>query len=144
MFVPRSVRVESKDACGSKKTSDRPSLIRKVPSVENERVRQSDHEDDSDDEEEAVLSYSKQQRWPVGDEQRCVVCGRYGAYIVDQTDQDVCSLECKARHLHLLGRDDRAAVGSGHCEETGMSEAQVEQLRKEVSSFLSFLAIAFH
>lgn len=28
-------------------------------------------------------------------EPRCVICGRYGEYICDETDDDVCSLECK-------------------------------------------------
>ncbi|KAK2564690.1 putative ATP-dependent RNA helicase DDX59 [Acropora cervicornis] len=55
-----------------------------------------DHEEE---EEEEIVSYSKKQRWPTPGEPVCVVCGRYGAYIVDQTDKDVCSLECKARHL---------------------------------------------
>lgn len=54
---------------------------------------------DDEEDEEPVVSYSKQQRWPTKGEPVCVECGRYGAYIVDQTDQDVCSLECKARHL---------------------------------------------
>ena len=35
-------------------------------------------------------------------EPMCVVCGRYGAYISDVTE-DVCSLECKARAMHLKG-----------------------------------------
>lgn len=56
-----------------------------------------DHEEE--EEEEEIVSYSKKQRWPTPGEPVCVVCGRYGAYIVDQTDKDVCSLECKARHL---------------------------------------------
>ena len=34
-----------------------------------------------------VLSFSKNQRWPVPGEPVCMVCGRYGAYIVDRTDQ---------------------------------------------------------
>ncbi|XP_025899634.1 probable ATP-dependent RNA helicase DDX59 [Nothoprocta perdicaria] len=49
--------------------------------------------------EEPVKSYSKSQRWPAPGEPVCVVCGRYGEYICDETDQDVCSLECKAKHL---------------------------------------------
>ena len=60
-------------------------------------------EEESDDEEE-IVSYSKNQRWPRAGEPLCVVCGRYGAYIVDQTDSDVCSLECKARHLKDITR----------------------------------------
>lgn len=49
--------------------------------------------------EEPVKSFSKTQRWAEPGEPVCVVCGRYGEYICDQTDEDVCSLECKAKHL---------------------------------------------
>lgn len=59
--------------------------------------------DDSDNSDEPVLSFSKQQRWPAPGEPVCVVCGRYGAYIVDRTDDDICSLECKAKRLMKLG-----------------------------------------
>jgi len=56
------------------------------------------------DDEEETVSYSKNQKWPTPGEPVCVMCGRYGAYIVDQTDEDVCSLECKARHLKSIAR----------------------------------------
>ncbi|XP_031756898.1 probable ATP-dependent RNA helicase DDX59 isoform X2 [Xenopus tropicalis] len=49
--------------------------------------------------EEAVKSYSKCQRWPFPGDPVCVICGRYGEYICDQTDHDVCSLECKAMDI---------------------------------------------
>ncbi|NWS33434.1 DDX59 helicase, partial [Polioptila caerulea] len=49
--------------------------------------------------EEPIKSFSKSQRWAEPGEPVCVVCGRYGEYICDKTDQDVCSLECKAKHL---------------------------------------------
>ncbi|KAI1891500.1 hypothetical protein AGOR_G00144450 [Albula goreensis] len=32
------------------------------------------------------------------------MCGRYGEYICDSTDNDVCSLECKAHHLAQMGK----------------------------------------
>ncbi|NXY82515.1 DDX59 helicase, partial [Alcedo cyanopectus] len=51
--------------------------------------------------EEPIKSFSKCQRWAEPGEPVCVVCGRYGEYICDQTDEDVCSLECKAKHLLL-------------------------------------------
>ncbi|XP_071964034.1 probable ATP-dependent RNA helicase DDX59 [Antedon mediterranea] len=47
----------------------------------------------------SIKSYSKEQRFPASGEPVCVICGRYGEYICDQTDADVCSLECKARNL---------------------------------------------
>ncbi|XP_005997780.1 probable ATP-dependent RNA helicase DDX59 [Latimeria chalumnae] len=50
-------------------------------------------------EDEPVKSFSKYQRWPGPGEPVCVVCGRFGEYICDETDNDVCSLECKAKHI---------------------------------------------
>lgn len=70
-------------------------------------------EGESDSEDETI-SYSKNQRWPTLGEPVCVVCGRYGAYIVDQTDKDVCSLECKARHLKGISRKkDKELLNDG-------------------------------
>lgn len=102
----------------------------------------------SEDEDEPVVAYSKLQRWPAPKEPVCAVCGRYGAYIVDETDTDVCSLECKARHLLLHGR----RLGEGGDEEggeegrtwtyvehptvAGLTEAQVQALREEVSHWI--------
>ncbi|XP_021509997.1 probable ATP-dependent RNA helicase DDX59 [Meriones unguiculatus] len=54
---------------------------------------------DSHPSEEPIKSFSKTQRWAEPGEPVCVVCGRYGEYICDETDEDVCSLECKAKHL---------------------------------------------
>ncbi|XP_073427854.1 probable ATP-dependent RNA helicase DDX59 isoform X2 [Dendrobates tinctorius] len=52
-----------------------------------------------DAEDEPIKSYSKLQRWPLPGEPVCVICGRYGEYICDQTEHDVCSLECKAKDI---------------------------------------------
>ncbi|XP_043779437.1 probable ATP-dependent RNA helicase DDX59 isoform X2 [Cervus elaphus] len=49
--------------------------------------------------EEPVKSFSKTQRQAEPGEPVCVACGRYGEYVCDETDEDVCSLECKAKHL---------------------------------------------
>ncbi|XAR60436.1 RNA helicase [Bertholletia excelsa] len=35
------------------------------------------------------------QREALPGEPHCIICGRYGEYICDETDDDVCSLECK-------------------------------------------------
>ncbi|MEQ2161330.1 hypothetical protein GOODEAATRI_008653, partial [Goodea atripinnis] len=58
---------------------------------------------DNAEEEEPVKSFKKSQRWPEPGEPVCVMCGRYGEYICDATDNDVCSLECKASHLLQMG-----------------------------------------
>ena len=112
------------------------------------------HESDSDDSDEPVLSFSKQQRWPGPGEPVCVVCGRYGAYIVDRTDDDICSLECKAKCLmklgiHLATSDIDGGSGAEKVEEeedgnsswvyrehqevTSMTNAQCNALYKLVS-----------
>ncbi|GLT49185.1 hypothetical protein SLA2020_227620 [Shorea laevis] len=43
-----------------------------------------------------------EQRFPLPGEPVCVVCGRYGEYICNETDDDVCSSECKADLLDSL------------------------------------------
>lgn len=53
---------------------------------------------------------SKDQREALPGEPKCVVCGRYGEYICDQTDDDVCSLECKQIVLHR-GSKTQVQVG---------------------------------
>ena len=57
-----------------------------------------------------VKKFSLQQRWPDSNEPVCVVCGKYGEYICDATDEDVCSLECKQKHLkHAQARESPTA-----------------------------------
>ena len=79
--------------------------------------RTSYQEDDDDEEEEeeddedalpAIVSFSKNQRWPEEDDPVCVICGKYGEYICDQTEADVCSLECKAKNLVRRGLPAKA------------------------------------
>ncbi|KAL3499563.1 hypothetical protein ACH5RR_038656 [Cinchona calisaya] len=43
-----------------------------------------------------------EQRLPVPGEPVCVVCGKYGEYICNETDDDVCSIDCKAELLQNL------------------------------------------
>lgn len=67
-------------------------------------------------EEEPIKSFSKTQRWPQPGEPICVVCGRYGEYICDKTDEDVCSLECKAKHLRNKEEEVSKPAGSEKAE----------------------------
>ncbi|KAM3687024.1 hypothetical protein ACB098_10G046200 [Castanea mollissima] len=46
-----------------------------------------------------------EQRFPEPGEPVCVVCGRYGEYICNETDDDICSMECKAELLQNLKLD---------------------------------------
>ncbi|NXE53135.1 DDX59 helicase, partial [Casuarius casuarius] len=74
--------------------------------------------------EEPIKSFSKSQRWAEPGEPVCVVCGRYGEYICDKTDEDVCSLECKAKHL-LQAQEKEKKLKSDQLMKT---ESQAETL----------------
>ncbi|KFK43866.1 hypothetical protein AALP_AA1G184200 [Arabis alpina] len=47
------------------------------------------------DSTDGIKQKSIDQRDPLPDEPQCVICGRYGEYICDKTNDDVCSLQCK-------------------------------------------------
>ncbi|CAN1333500.1 DEAD-box ATP-dependent RNA helicase 41 [Linum perenne] len=53
-----------------------------------------------------------EQRFPLAGEPFCVVCGRYGEYICNETDDDICSLECKAELLQRVQRAKEAESNS--------------------------------
>ncbi|XP_022096173.1 probable ATP-dependent RNA helicase DDX59 isoform X2 [Acanthaster planci] len=95
---------------------------------EKDETEDSDCEDHNqevtEEGQEEVVSYSKNQRWPVSDEEPvCVMCGRYGAYICDQTEADVCSRECKARNLARLGLTAGLLAAPGEDSQPEMSPA---------------------
>lgn len=54
-----------------------------------------------------VKEWSKDQREALPEEPKCVICGRYGEYICDETDDDVCSLECKQKLLCRVANANR-------------------------------------
>lgn len=72
--------------------------------------------------EEPVKSYSKLQRWAEPGEPVCVVCGRYGEYICDKTDEDVCSLECKAKHILQIQAKEKKLTS----DQLATAESQTE------------------
>ncbi|NWW35195.1 DDX59 helicase, partial [Panurus biarmicus] len=74
--------------------------------------------------EEPIKSFSKSQRWAEPGEPVCVVCGRYGEYICDKTDEDVCSLECKAKHLLLTQAKEKQLTSQQPTD----SQAEAHQL----------------
>ncbi|KAM3396898.1 putative protein isoform X1 [Capsicum galapagoense] len=43
-----------------------------------------------------------EQRFPLPGEPACVVCGKYGEYICDETEEDICSMDCKSDLLQNL------------------------------------------
>jgi len=50
---------------------------------------------------DTVIEWAEQQRMPLAGEPVCVVCSRYGAYVCDQTERDVCSKQCKEYNLWM-------------------------------------------
>lgn len=129
MFLPRALKVKrpaqgppspalNKKSKADQEDSDKSSL-RAPAQREGARCEDTKTEDETDvclsedgstsssedvEEEEPVKSFKKCQRWPGPGEPVCVMCGRYGEYICDATDNDVCSLECKANHLQRMGK----------------------------------------
>lgn len=59
------------------------------------------------DSQSDVKEWSKDQREALPEEPKCVICGRYGEYICDETDDDVCSLECKQKLLRRAANANR-------------------------------------
>ncbi|XP_036765358.2 probable ATP-dependent RNA helicase DDX59 isoform X1 [Manis pentadactyla] len=101
--------------------------------------------------EEPVKSFSKTQRLAEPGEPVCVVCGRYGEYICDKTDEDVCSLECKAKHLlQVKEKEEKLKLSSPqqadsepdsaldsyvykeHPFISGLQEDQIENLKQQL------------
>ncbi|XP_077463210.1 putative ATP-dependent RNA helicase DDX59 isoform X2 [Stigmatopora argus] len=81
--------------------------------LDNAPLQEEDHacaSSSTEEEEEPVKSFKKNQRWAEPGDPICVMCGRYGEYICDSTDSDVCSLECKGLHLAKLGLRTGAEV----------------------------------
>uniref|UniRef100_A0A672TVD2 RNA helicase n=1 Tax=Strigops habroptila TaxID=2489341 RepID=A0A672TVD2_STRHB len=98
----KSVRTEtSASRCDLKEVvQEHTEPVAADPGVANTALgKDSQNTDEGSSLEEPIKSFSKSQRWAEPGEPVCVVCGRYGEYICDKTDEDVCSLECKAKHL---------------------------------------------
>lgn len=76
-------------------SSEHESLVPVVPS--DPPLPDEEHDDDED--QEPIKQASIEQRFPLDGEPLCVVCGRYGEYINDTTERDVCSMECKIKDI---------------------------------------------
>lgn len=57
-----------------------------------------------------VKERCKDQREALPGEPRCVNCGRYGEYICDETDDDICSKECKQILLSKIANDRKPSL----------------------------------
>ncbi|KAM7262191.1 hypothetical protein ACFE04_021268 [Oxalis oulophora] len=64
-----------------------------------------DYESDANQVDQ-VMSTSEQ-RFPHPGEPACVICGKYGEYICNETNDDICSLECKAVLLESVKQPEK-------------------------------------
>lgn len=90
-------------------------------------------EEEDDEYEEPVKSFKKSQRWPQPGDPVCVMCGRYGEYICDSTDNDVCSLECKASHLASMGKGLVADILSRSQTDCSALDTAVDEREQDYS-----------
>ncbi|KAM7250935.1 hypothetical protein ACFE04_022818 [Oxalis oulophora] len=51
-----------------------------------------------------------EQRFPHPGEPACVICGKYGEYIWNETNDDICSLECKAVLLESVKQPEKPMI----------------------------------
>ncbi|XP_071845059.1 probable ATP-dependent RNA helicase DDX59 isoform X2 [Apostichopus japonicus] len=117
------VESESQDVKDQQEVEERVPSISKI-SAEKELC------EDSTSNAEPIVSYSKNQRWPQDGEPICVICGRYGEYICDKTEADVCSLECKARNLTRMKceRGDEVELAGLTREDEQIAEDQPDEI----------------
>ncbi|KAG2187278.1 hypothetical protein INT44_004963 [Umbelopsis vinacea] len=94
---------ESKDDQSNKKIQVNPAEQEDLVPVVASDPTMDDDEDDED--QEPIKQASIEQRFPLDGEPLCVVCGRYGEYISDTTERDVCSVECKIKDIANYARN---------------------------------------
>lgn len=81
--------------------------------MEGNQCESSTVAEDGNEAPDAVADVKKRcwdQREALPGEPHCVICGRYGEYICDETDDDICSRECKQTLLFRVARS-QAPVG---------------------------------
>ncbi|RYR29346.1 hypothetical protein Ahy_B01g053743 isoform B [Arachis hypogaea] len=68
-----------------------------------------------------------EQRFPVSGEPICLICGRYGEYICNETNDDVCSMECKKELLETLKLNEGSShIQVRHFSSSGISNVSLE------------------
>ncbi|CAG8707460.1 2848_t:CDS:2 [Cetraspora pellucida] len=103
MFVPRSAikRSSTTHVKTNKRVKTTAQVVTNVERTDESLsfVKPSNQVNDNIEEtektEDPIKEYCYQQREASTGEPVCVVCGKYGEYICDETDNDVCSIECK-------------------------------------------------
>ncbi|XP_057510206.1 uncharacterized protein LOC130792682 isoform X1 [Actinidia eriantha] len=75
---------------------------RKSGMVLDSREVKPDHPNSGNLDEDNRVKSRSEQRFAVPGEPVCVVCGKYGEYICDETNDDICSVDCKAELLENI------------------------------------------
>ncbi|KAI3713314.1 hypothetical protein L1987_71889 [Smallanthus sonchifolius] len=70
--------------------------------IQNSYEEKKDPNNDGNIDTTNLVKGRSEQRFPVPGEPVCVVCGKYGEYICDETDDDICSMDCKTELLETL------------------------------------------
>lgn len=133
-FVPRSISHRPKQK--AVKTVSATKFQPKLPEQNQESgdCTSSDHDND-----DVIKKSSLQQRWPSTDEPECIICKRFGEYICDETDEDVCSLECKKIHLDSLKPNTKDSISNVQVfSKSYCSENEGLTIETELESFDSF------
>ncbi|CAJ2637419.1 unnamed protein product [Trifolium pratense] len=86
-------------------------MVHSNPINDDPSIIQSLSTDAPNDVENDVKLSSKDQRDALPGEPMCIICGRYGEYICDETDDDVCSLECKQSVLCRISKSSSHVGG---------------------------------
>lgn len=80
---------------------------------------------------ESIIKCSSDQRSAHFGEPVCVVCSRYGEYVCDATDEDVCSLEC--RNICISRRDTKTQYQA-------LLTNRADELRRRLGIQISFIS----
>ncbi|RYR78123.1 hypothetical protein Ahy_A01g002855 isoform C [Arachis hypogaea] len=81
---------------------------------------------DQEKEFDGIKSRSEQ-RFPVSGEPVCLICGRCGEYICNETNDDVCSMECKKELLETLKLNEGSShIQVRHFSSSGISNVLLE------------------
>jgi len=94
----------------------------------------------NEDNEEIVLLSGDQREAEPG-EPTCIMCGRYGAYICDATDQDVCSVQCKREHLARVQKSNPAKDSASTTSQLDIYEQFISDERCKTTSVAHYLLV---
>ncbi|KAF8081794.1 hypothetical protein N665_0866s0002 [Sinapis alba] len=85
---------------------------------------------------DGIKQKSTDQRWPLPGEPKCVICCRYGEYICDETNDDICSLECKQTLMNT-----KVSPATDECFYPGFSSTDSLLLRSKLEIHVQGAAV---